>query len=277
MSLEPFPSTTCSRSTPKRVASAVFSANPFPAGDRVPPATASAMACRTRGLGPRGFSLEASLTMSFSASPYSHASSSTGLPGTYGAMRRTYSGESMDRSPTLVAAASFTGAGCRRFTIDDSRHCGGIRSEELQEWRALAQLRERRGNRPFLLMALEVDEKQIFPKAGARRTGFEPAHADPVFRQRLQQRMYGTRTVVRRHHQRGLIATGWCGAVVAQDPETRCVIGLVFDMRCKYFETVDRRRGIAGDRRRAGLSGGHARRLGIARHRNACDRGQGPR
>src|SRR6202158_2555269 len=255
MSLEPFPRTTCSRSTPKRVASAVFSANPFPSGYRVTPATASAMACRTRGLGPRGFSLEASLTMSFSARPYSRASSSTGLPGTYGAMRRTYSGESADRSPTLIAAESFAGTACRRFTIDDSRHCGGIRSEELQEWRALAQLRERRGNRSFFLVALEVDEKQVFPKAGARRTGFEPAHADAVFRQRLQQRMYCARTVVGRHHQRGLIATGWRGAVAAQNPETRCVFGLLFDMRREHVETVDRPAGIAGDRRRAGLGG----------------------
>src|ERR1700682_4522325 len=188
MSLEPFPSTTCSRSTPKRVASAVFSANPFPSGYRVTPTTASAMACRTRGLGPRGFSLEASLTMSFSARPYSRASSSTGLPGTYGAMRRTYSGESVDRSPTLIAAVSLAGADCRRFTIEDSRYCGGRRSEELQEWRTLAQLGERRGDRSFLLMTLEVDEKQVLPKAGSRRTGFEPAHAEAVFRQRLQAR-----------------------------------------------------------------------------------------
>src|ERR1700675_1766966 len=115
------------------------------------PATASAMACRTCGLGPRGFSLEASLTMSFSAMPYSRASSSTGLPGTYGAIRRTYSGERADRSPTLIAAESFAGTACRRFTIDDSRHCGGIRPEELEERRALTQLRERRGNRTVLL------------------------------------------------------------------------------------------------------------------------------
>ena len=122
-------------------------------------------------------------------------------------------------------------------------------------------------------MALEIDEKEVLPQTGARRPGFEAAHADAVFRQRFQKRVHGTRTVVRRHHQRRLIATRWRGAMPAQDPETRRIVGLVFDVRRDHVEPVDRRCGVAGDGRRAGLGGGHARRLGIARHRNACDRG----
>ena len=88
MSLEPLPSTICSRVDAEargergleREAVAVRIARDLGGG-------ASRSPQRTRGLGPRGFSFDASLMMRASASPNSRASSSIGLPGTYGAMR----------------------------------------------------------------------------------------------------------------------------------------------------------------------------------------------
>ena len=46
------------------------------------PAVRAAIAARTLGLGPRGFSFDASLTIARGSRPNSRASSSTGFPGT---------------------------------------------------------------------------------------------------------------------------------------------------------------------------------------------------
>ena len=54
-----------------------------------------------RGIGPRGFSLDASLTMPASSMPISRASSEIGLPGWYGAIVRTYEGDSSQRSISI--------------------------------------------------------------------------------------------------------------------------------------------------------------------------------
>ena len=52
-------------------------------------ASDASIAARVRGPIPRGFSLEASLTMFSSFNPSSRASSEIGLPGWYGAIERT--------------------------------------------------------------------------------------------------------------------------------------------------------------------------------------------
>ena len=63
--------------------------------------SAASIAARVRGPMPRGFSLEASLTILASSSPISRASSEIGLPGWYGAIERTYEGESSQGSISI--------------------------------------------------------------------------------------------------------------------------------------------------------------------------------
>ena len=70
-----------------------------------------------------------------SASPYSRASSSIGLPGTYGAMPRG-----------RIPAPAPPPASIRPTALAFKRTAAGIRAEQLQERRALAQLGERRSD-----------------------------------------------------------------------------------------------------------------------------------
>ena len=131
---------------------------------------------------------------------------------------------------------------------------GGIRSQQLQERRALRAARPARRPPARRPMAVEVDEEQVLPQAGARRPRFEPRHADAVPGERLEQRVHGARAVLRRHHQRRFVAPGRRDAVPAEHPEARRVVRLVLDVRREHVEAVDRRRGLAGDRRDAGLA-----------------------
>src|ERR687892_347529 len=62
---------------------------------------AASIAARVRGPMPRGFSLDASLTMVRSSRPISRASSEIGLPGWYGAIERTYEGDSSQGSMSI--------------------------------------------------------------------------------------------------------------------------------------------------------------------------------
>src|SRR5438067_12166529 len=95
------------------------------------------------------------------ASPYSRARSPMGLPGTYGAMRRTYSGAMVaTRAPASFSA--FIAKSIEQLGPSGDRD--GIRTEELQERCALAQLGERSGDGRVVAVTVEIDEKQILPQ-----------------------------------------------------------------------------------------------------------------
>src|SRR5882672_11648275 len=99
---------------------------------------------------PRGFSLEASLTMPASSRPISRASSAIGLPGWYGAIERTYDGDSSHRSIFMSA-----------FTLLDRHRVG---AQHLEERRLLAQAVDRPRHRGVLRVTLDVDEEEVFPQ-----------------------------------------------------------------------------------------------------------------
>src|SRR6476469_10075616 len=139
------------------------------------------MAASARGLGPRGFSLEASLTMRAGSSPSSRATSSIGLPPTYGESPRTYCGA---WAASAEAVIETRGSGER----------SGVRAQQLEERRALAELGERSGDGRVLAVPGEVHEEQVFPQAGARRARLEARHRHAVLRERLEQRMDRART-----------------------------------------------------------------------------------
>src|SRR5437899_1137034 len=112
------------------------------------------MASRTFGLGPRGFSFDASLTISLSANPYSRASSSMGFPGTYGEMRRMYSGERSASASQLIGNLLQSSFQNRR---------GRIGAQHLQERSATAQFRQRRRDG----RVLRSEERRVGKECGA--------------------------------------------------------------------------------------------------------------
>src|ERR1700694_33592 len=135
---------------------------------------------------PRGVSFEASLMMPASSSPISRASSEIGLPGWYGAIERTYEGDSSHRSISIFLSA----------------HRGGVRSQDFQKRGLLSQLGERLPDARVLLVPLDVDEEHVLPQrgAGARRARLDAAHADAVLRERRQERAHRAGLVFGRTH-----------------------------------------------------------------------------
>src|SRR4029453_19180547 len=103
--------------------------------------SAASIAARVRGPMPSGFSFDASLTMLASLSPSSRAPSEIGFPGWYGAMERTYEGESSQRSISM------------RFCVIPSGYGYRVRAQYLQVRRLGAQRRERGGDLRVLLVA----------------------------------------------------------------------------------------------------------------------------
>src|SRR3990172_5445353 len=70
-------------------------------------------------------------------------------------------------------------------------HCAsGIRTQILEERRLFAEFLERPRDVDILLMAFDVDVKQILPAPGARRPRFEPGHADAVEGKRRYSRLH---------------------------------------------------------------------------------------
>src|SRR5262245_31241727 len=114
----------------------------------------ASIAARVRGPMPRGFSLEASLMMPSSFSPSSRASSESGLPGWYGAIERTYEGDSSQRSISMKA---------RWHACSTHRH--GIRAQDFKQRRLRFQAFERLRHLRVGLVALDVDEEHVFPHA----------------------------------------------------------------------------------------------------------------
>src|SRR5512134_2511657 len=150
---------------------------------------------------PRGFSLDASFTIDRSSSPISRASSEIGLPGWYGAIERTYEGESSHRSINM--------------RMPPLSVCGRrVRSQDLEIRREPLQLAERPGHRLVLLVAFDVDEEYVFPQRGpdlrnsARGTRFDARHADAVLRERSEQRVHRARPVLGRHDERRAVPAG---------------------------------------------------------------------
>src|SRR5918992_5622159 len=123
---------------------------------------AASIAARVRGPMPRGFSLEASLTMVRSSRPSSRASSEIGLPGWDGGIERTYEGESSHKSISI---------GSTRYRVGPEDF--EVRGEALE-------LGKRGGDALVQLVAIDVDEKHVFPQGGARprRARFDARHAD---------------------------------------------------------------------------------------------------
>src|SRR4029453_11120290 len=131
-------------------------------------------------------------------------------------MLRTYSGAMLATRAAASLSAFIAACSGRLLSSNDRR---GIRPEQLQKRCALAQLRECCGNWGIVAMTVEVDEEQVLPQPGARRTRFEPRHAHAVLGQRLEQRIHRTRPVLRRHHERGLIPARGGHVVLTQHPE----------------------------------------------------------
>src|SRR5574341_674167 len=198
-------------------------------------AIAASIAVRVRGPTPRGFSFEASFTIERSSRPISRASSEIGLPGWYGAIERTYEGDSSQRS------------------INMSFACHGIRTEHLQVRSEPLQFSERLGHRLVLLVPLDVDEEDIFPKrrAQARGARFDARHADAVLGERREQRVDGAGLVFRRHHERGAVLSGRRRVEVTEHEKARRVVRVVLDRPREHAELVAPGRRLAGDRRRS--------------------------
>src|SRR5205823_12031034 len=116
--------------------------------------------------------------------------------------------------------------------------CRWIGTQELQERRPVAQLGKRGSYGRIVLMTFEVDKKQVLPQSRACRARFEPAHTYAMCRERLQQCVDSTGPVVRRHHQRCLVATRRHALLPAQHPESRRVVRVIFDMRNEHVDTV---------------------------------------
>src|ERR671919_1992014 len=91
ISLDPAPTKICSGGKPSLAASACTTEKLVSAGYRWTLESASRSAAIANGEGPRGFSLDASLTAS--VIPYSRSVSSIGFPGTYGSSVSMYGGD----------------------------------------------------------------------------------------------------------------------------------------------------------------------------------------
>ena len=167
-----------SAATFKRCASAAFSAKPLRIGiARQIGRSPSAMArLRTSGM-PRGFSLLASLTIVAGSSPSSRATSSIGLPGTYGRCRgrarSDIAGQWLQLSAAFIAL-------CRSLGRIRARGASG-RAPPVCSSASAARPPARR------LVSGEVDEEQVLPEAGARRPRLEARHRHAVRAQRHEQ------------------------------------------------------------------------------------------
>src|SRR5262245_36595144 len=221
--------------------------------------SAASIAARVRGPIPSGFSFDASLMMFSSLSPSSRATSEIGLPGWYGAIERTYDGESSHRSINM------------RFLVTPSGYGDRVRTQYLEVRRFCPQRRQRGRDVLVLLMALDVDKKEIFPQRGARarRARLDAAHAHTVRGERGEQRVHRARLVLRRHDERGPVAPARRRIDVAEHEKARGVVRVVLDGARERGEPVALPGGLAGDRRRALLLRGALRSLGVRGHRHA--------
>src|SRR5664279_6479780 len=104
------------------------------------------MAAITAGLGPRGFSFDASLTMVAGSRFSSRARSSIGLPGTYGARRATYS--------------RATGASWVIGDLGNSIERRRVRPQQLEKGRLAREFCERGGDGRVGAMPDQIDEEQ---------------------------------------------------------------------------------------------------------------------
>src|SRR5438477_9008135 len=192
-------------------------------------ASAASIAARVRGPMPRGFSFEASLTMPAASRPISRASSEIGLPGWYGAIERTYEGESSQGSMSISRIPS-----C----------CYGIGTENLEERRLGLELGQRLCHRRVLLVALDVNEEHVFPERGAasqpcaRGTRLDARHADAMLRERREQRMHRTGLVLRRHDDRSAIFPRRSRVEPAEHEKARGVIRRVLDRACEHRQAI---------------------------------------
>lgn len=118
-------------------------------------------------------------------------------------------------------------------------------------------------------VAVDVGVEHVLPQPGARRARLQLGHVHAVAGHRLEQAVDRPRPVGRGEHQRGAVLARGPGVVVGDDQEARRVVGIVLDVGREDVEPVELRRGVAGDGAGLWILGGHARGLGVARHRDA--------
>src|SRR6185436_14663038 len=117
--------------------------------------SASLIAASARGDGPNGFSFEASLIEP--VMPYSRSSSSSGMPGGYGASRWIHSGT---RSLMSIVLSRVLMAACSG---------GGIRAENLHGTGERRHARERALDARVGAMPAQIEEEHVLPGLAAER------------------------------------------------------------------------------------------------------------
>ncbi len=124
-----------------------------------------------------------------------------------------------------------------------------------------------------LLVAFDVDEKEVFPQRGARarRARLDAAHAHAMGGERGEKRVHRAGLVLGRHDERGAVAAARRRIDVAEHQKARGVVGVVLDRSRERVQAVALAGGLAGDRGRARLLRRTLRRLGVRRHRHALD------
>src|SRR6266403_6073073 len=106
---------------------------------------------------------------------------------------------------------------------------GRVRSENLTEQGALADLAEHRRDRRRVTMALDVHEDYVLPGALLGRPRFDLREVDPQTRQRLEDPVERAGLVTHREEDRGLVTARRAARVAADDQEARRVVRIVLD------------------------------------------------
>ena len=114
---------------------------------------------------------------------------------------------------------------------------------------------------------LEVDEKQILPRARAQRARFDFRNVDPVAGEDVERLVERADLVAHREQRGGLVGAAAAGRMAADHQEARGVLRRVLDITRDHAEPVRRRRRLRGDRRRVGLA-----RRALGRRRVGGDR-----
>src|SRR4051812_40390394 len=212
------------------------------------------MAARALGLGPNGFSFDASLMML--VMPSSRSSSSMGFPGTYGARVRTLS---TARAPGDIP-----------FSIDASGNRSRVRTQHAEQRRALLEPRERLRHVRIVRVTVDVEEEHVVPLLAARWPRLDARQAHLVLGERLEQAVERARRVgVQPRAEDGcaVVARG-LEHLATDDEEARRVVVAVFDLGGEKSQSVDVGRGLAGNRGGALFVTRAARAFGIARYRH---------
>ncbi len=92
--------------------------------------------------------------------------------------------------------------------------------------------------------------------------------------QRFEQIDHSTRHVTGRHHQRSLVAAGWCNIVTGKHEETCCILRIVLDIFGQQIQSEQLAGTAAGNRRATGLKRSQPRGFRITGDRFQCNTGK---